>query len=579
MIGRARMERGDMEGALAAFQATQQGDAPRLGGFIDIGNALMCLGRTDEAMQAFMQAATAEDEATLVRLADVLFPHNLWAQAVQVLQRAVQLYPDNAYAYLNLAQGQLRSWLLDAALHNLDRAQELQPDINGVLPMRASIFDKLGDSESALRVYRELIAQEGPSSRYRGSAAYCSLYSESMTPMQISDYHRELFASWEIPAQQRAEHRARFSNVKDARRRLRIAYMTADMHHQHPVNIFMQPVLAHHDASAVEVTLYYGGRAYDEQTRRAKALVHRWRDIAGMTDERVGKLVAEDEIDILVDLAGHTGTNRMQLLARRLAPVQVTFLGYPHSTGVPEIDWMIGDPVVTPEGSEALCSERILRLPDFVFCYSPLEQYPLPKFNRSGPIVFGSFNNINKVTERTIRLWSKVIGAVPGSRLLLKAPSFSDELAMKRYRELFAAHGVGADRLELRGPTGLTEMMAEYADVDIALDPVLYNGGTTSVQALWMGVPIVTLMGGNFAQRMGASALKQLGREEWIAADEDGYIAIAAGLASDRKRLKAEKAGLRARMQASPLSDIVSYTRHLEAALRQAWVDYCEPGA
>jgi predicted O-linked N-acetylglucosamine transferase (SPINDLY family) len=578
LIGRARLDRGDMHGALTAFQGQDSHGASPPAARIEAGNVLMCLGRTVEAHREFTLAAGAKEEAILVRLAEVLFPHNLWAEALAVLEQAVRIDPSNAYAYFNLAQGQARSWQMEAALRNLAQAKSLSQDIPDTSPLEALICDKLGDSESAFRIYQRLAAQDDGGASYSSSAAYASLYVESMTAEQVADHHRALFASWALPPAARATAFRGFANAREPECRLRIAYVTADLHHQHPVNIFMQPLLARHDPSGFDVTIYYGGRAYDAQTRQARAHAQHWREVAAMTDESLHRVIREDGIDILIDLAGHTGGNRARLFAQRAAPVQISFLGYPHSTFVPEMDWLIGDPVVTPEGSEHLCSERLLRLPHAVFCFHPEENYPLPAFRADGPIVFGSFNNINKVTRRSLRLWADIMQRLPSSRLLLKAPSFRDALAQRRFRDLMAAHGIDGERVELRGPTGMSDMMAEYADIDIALDPVQYNGGTTTLQALWMGVPVVTLQGVSFVQRMTASFLAQIGRTTWIAQDDAGYVEAAVRLAQDRQALMAEKTGLRARMMASPLWDIDLYARNFEACLRHAWQVYCSTG-
>ena len=274
-----------------------------------------------------------------------------------------------------------------------------------------------------------------------------------------------------------------------------------------------------------------------------------------------------------MDLSGHTTHNRMGLFARRAAPVQMSYLGYPGSTGVPNIDWLIGDAVVTPPQDDALCSERVARLPGSVFCYAPEEDYPLPTFGADmakRPLTFGSFNNAPKLTPRTLALWARVLQAVPDSRLLLKAPSFGDAGAVAFFRERLVTLGVDADRIEFRGPVGLPVMMAEYADVDIALDPVPYNGGTTSLQALWMGVPVLTLHGTHFVSRMGASFMQAAGLPEWVAHDEDDYVAIAQRMASDRKTLLKLKKGLRQRLQSRPAWDVKRHTRDFETAILDA---------
>jgi predicted O-linked N-acetylglucosamine transferase (SPINDLY family) len=242
------------------------------------------------------------------------------------------------------------------------------------------------------------------------------------------------------------------------------------------------------------------------------------------------------------------------------------------------MDWILADPVVAPEGSDGLYSERVWRLPHTVFCFAPEVNYPYPKYTQAHAqrtLTFGSFNNLPKITQHTVALWSRVLQAVPQSQLLLKAPSFKDEGAIRAFKARFAAHGIDPSRLVFRGPVGLADMMAEYADVDIALDPVPYNGGTTTLQAMWMGVPVVVKAGSNFVSRMGASFMAAAGLPEWVAADDDAYVAIAQRMAADRVALLQLKQGLRQRLQAAPAWDVEAYTRDFERALRAMWADHC----
>ncbi|MFZ3120794.1 MAG: hypothetical protein WA159_21020, partial [Variovorax sp.] len=423
-----------------------------------------------------------------------------------------------------------------------------------------------------LALYRELGEREGPRSPTLSSAAMAALYSDRVSAMEASQLHRTLFAPLGEGARQS------FGNDRSPTRRLRVGYVTADLHHQHPVNLFMQPVLARHDATAFEITVYFVGITFDEQSRLAKSRVARWRDVHSLDDRALARVIEEDQIDVLVDLIGHTSYNRRTLFAQRAAPVQATFLGYPGSTGLPNMDWIIADPEVAPASDDAIYSERVARLPHCVFCYAPEVDYPYPVYDETHaqrPLTFGSFNNISKLTPRTIALWAKVLAAVPKSRLMLKAPSFMDPGAMRRFAGLFGAAGVAEDRLIFSGPSSLQDMMAEYEQVDIALDTLPYNGGTTTYQALWMGVPVVALRGEGFCQRMGHSILSAIGRPEWIAKDEADYVAIAQRLARDRSALLAAKRELRSRMQASPGLDVAAYTRDMERLFRDMWTDWC----
>jgi predicted O-linked N-acetylglucosamine transferase (SPINDLY family) len=251
----------------------------------------------------------------------------------------------------------------------------------------------------------------------------------------------------------------------------------------------------------------------------------------------------------------------------------VTYLGYPGSTGVPNIDYLLADAVVAPANNDTLFSEHVLRFSSSVFCYAPEEHYPLPQWTEAmatRPLTFGSFNNSTKLTQRTLKLWARVLQAVPHSRLVLKAPSFADAGAQALFAHQFSNLGVDAARIEFRGPVGLPQMMTEYADIDIALDPTPYNGGTTSLQALWMGVPVLTLHGQQFVERMGASFMQAAGLPEWVATSEDDYVDIAQRMASDRHALLNLKKGLRTRLLNQPAWDAVRHTRELEDLLLQA---------
>ena len=584
-MARFRLERGDPGRALEALrqalmaqriETTRRTIEPNeLAEMqIDLGEILMRLGMTEDAHRAFERASAATVEATLVRLADTSFRFNLWQEAIAVLERNVELHPDSALAHWNLAHARAESWQMDDALASLARAESLAPQ-PGAKSMRASIAGRHGDADQALALYLELAQAEGSQSKMCSSAAMASLYSDRLAAHEVTELHRRLFA----PLGEGARSSASFANSRSAGRRLKVGLVTADFHHQHPVNIFMQPILTRIDPSRIELTVYFTGVSYDDQTRQARKRAARWVECTAWPDSQLARHIERDGIDVLVDLAGHTSMNRMSLFAQRAAPVQVSYLGYPGSTGVPNIDWILADSVVAPEGSDALFSERVLRLPGAVFCYHPETDYPYPEYgdaHASRPLTFGSFNNVPKLTPRTIALWARVLQAVPGSRLLLKAPSFKDAGAVSVFTRRFAQHGIGFDRLEFRGPVGLTDMMAEYADVDIALDPVPYNGGTTTLQALWMGVPVVALGGGHFVSRMGASFMTALGLSDWVADSDDAYVEVARLQASDRAALLALKQGLRARQRASAAWDIDRHAAAFQDALQAIWRDWCE---
>ena len=570
-MGRYRLERGDAQAALPCLSTALQ-VAQRVGADvnvqaevkIDLGEVLLRLGHQNAGLQVLTEASAATHEPTLARLGALAFRHNLWQEGLAVLRKCVDLFPQSPTARWNLAHLLAECWQMDEALQVLQDAEQLGP-MPGAKSMRASSAGRQGDADTALRLYRELAAESGEQGKFASSSAMSSLYSDQLTAQEVADLHSELFA----PLGQGARTADSFVRPTLSGRRIKLGLVSADFHHQHPVNIFMQPVLREIDRSRFEVFLYFTGVSYDDQTRLAQQRIEHWVEATTLNDTQLAKRIDADGIDLLLDLAGHTGQQRMSLFAKRAAPVQATYLGYPGSTGVPNMDWVLGDEVVTPVGSDSLCSERIARLPGTVYCFAPEVEYPYPAFAdevAKRPLTFGSFNNVPKLTPRTLALWVLILKAVPGSRLLLKAPSFSDGGAVRLFGERLQKLGVDLTRVEFRGPTGLTDMMAEYADMDIALDPVPYNGGTTSLQAMWMGVPVVTQRGHNFVSRMGASFMTAADLPEWVAEDDEGYVRVAVQMAQDRSALLALKRGLRDRLKTQRGWDVVAHTRAMEAA-------------
>ena len=577
-MAKYRLERGDAARALEAMRQAllilrisneTLDDNERAEMQMDLADICMRLGMTHDGHRAFERASVGTSEATLVRLADLSFRYNLWQEAQSVLRRNVALHPNSDTAHWNLAHSLAESWNMQEALESLARAEAIAPQ-SGAKSMRASVAGRSGDADTALQLYKALADEEGPGSKMHSSAAMSSLYSDKLSAQEVADLHRTMFAH----LGENARTVSSFKNDRSPKRKLRLGLVSADFHHQHPVNIFMQPVLARLDPKAFEVTMYFTGVSHDEQTQLAKRRVAHWVEVTNWSDAQLARRIEEDGIDILLDLSGHTSMQRMALFGQRAAPVQATFLGYPGSTGVPNIDWLVADPVVAPKGSEGLFSEKLARLPNSVFCFAPEVDYPYPNYTQAHatrPLTFGSFNNVPKLTPHTVKLWAAVLHEVPGSRLLLKAPSFKDEGAVAAFAQRFEAEGIARDRLEFRGPVGLTDMMAEYADVDIALDPVPYNGGTTTLQALWMGVPVVVKAGSNFVSRMGASFMSAAGLPEWVADSDADYVRIAVSMAQDRQALLALKQGLRERLEALPAWNVDQYTRDFEKALRKMW--------
>lgn len=576
-LGVWRLNAGDADGAVSALSTLVDRSPLRHGSMMYLGEGLLRQGKVAAAEKAFTRASLSPNPDFLLTLSARVYAHNYWQEAIGVLKKALALRPAHAPTLLALAKVHWEVYELSEAQAACRRVLALEPGNKEAAYMLAALPGRMGDARAHLdAVQAEYDASGDPLSRLASSIAMASLYQDTLAPTEVADLHRRLCA----PIEAATVRKAGFSNPQSADRRLRIGYVTGDFHHQHPVNIFMLPVLLRHDHARVEVCVYHTGSMHDEYTRKARAGVDRWLAAAALDDTALQAAIVADGIDVLVDLAGHTSTHRLGVFAKRAAPVQATFLGYPHSTGLSAIDWIIGDATVSPAGHAHLFSEGIAQLPGSVFCWAPVDDYPLPPARAPGvPVTFGSFNNAMKLSPKTISLWVQVLKAVPDAHLLLKAPSLRDAAVQARFASLFAQQGIGKDRLTFRGPTGLAEMMQEYGDIDIALDPLPYNGGTTTLQALWMGVPVVTLAGGNFVGRMGASFLSTLGRQEWVASDESGYVANAVALAHRAGTLRRERAELRNQMADSSLCDIQAYAAHLEALYRRMWSGYCAGNA
>ena len=439
----------------------------------------------------------------------------------------------------------------------------------------ANCYNQLGRMAEARSHYLEVCRIEPEFAHAWTSALACLNYDPDCPPEQAAADHRHWAGQVAAPFYPKL---ARFACDRDPARRLRIGYVSPDLR-RHPVSAIFAPILAAHDRSQVEVTCYYNFAGEDVITLRLKSLAEHWRPVAGIDDEALCERIRGDRIDILVDLAGHTSNNRLLAFARKPAPIQVSWLGYFNTTGLATMDYFISDPWSSPAGQERYYVERLLRLPHTRFCYQPPEYMPavspLPA-NTTGQVTFGCLNNLSKVNEKVLALWGEVLQAVPGAKLRVQAAALDDAPNRARFGELCARHGIAPARLELRGFVPIEHAPASYAAIDIALDPFPFCGGMTSLEALWLGVPVITLAGETIASRQSASMLMNLGMPELIAGNPVQYVNNAADLARDLPRLAALRAGLRQRFAASPLMDYAGFARELEAAYRGMWLSWID---
>jgi protein O-GlcNAc transferase len=367
---------------------------------------------------------------------------------------------------------------------------------------------------------------------------------------------------------------------RDPARRLRIGYVSPDLH-RHSVSFFFAPVLAGHDEAAFEVFCYHNHVREDDVSASLRGDAEHWFNSYGLTDEQFAARVRDDGIDILVDLAGHTAHNRLLAFALRPAPVQMTWLGFPTTVGFPDIGWRISDWQVDPAGHDRHSTEALLRLPNSYFCYrpGPSPAVSLLPAHTAGHVTFGSFNALVKVSETTVAAWAAVLAAVPRSRLILKTSALGEAETRSRLLTEFRSRGIDPGRIEMLAWEEKTEShLATYRRVDIALDTFPYNGATTTCEALWMGVPVVSLSGDTHASRMGRSLLTAAGLRDLVADSVDGFVRAAAGLASDLDGLELLRGGLREQLRSSVLMDEIAFTRSLETLYCHAWQQWCAGG-
>jgi protein O-GlcNAc transferase len=514
----------------------------------------------------YSSRAVSQDGRALSELGQQLWQAGEHEASRDCLERVVAALPGHADPHANLAQALSRLWYGRPALRASRRATILAPAQSRHWSLVGLAHTRFAEIDLALLNYRRARIVEPRADGYVSTELFTILYSDCISAIEKAARHRTLGASL-MPSTRPTSSRAQATRSGTAK--IRVGYVSPDLAGNHPVALFAHPLFKHHDHGRFDIHVYETNEGRDETTGAVQAMADHWRHFRGWRTERIVRAIQDDGIDILVDLCGHTAGNRLDVFAAGAASVQVGFIGYPHSTGLPAMTHLLADSIVAPPALDHLFSEAVVRLPQCVFCVDP-ETLPVaidPSLvERRQSVVFGSFNNSPKIGPRTIALWSKVLKAVPDSVLRLKAASFRDPEYPAHCRRLFGAQGVAPDRLILVEPSGFQDLLAEYAEVDIALDPIVYNGGTTTCQALWMGVPVVTLAGENFCGRMGASILGHAGLAEWVGLSEDEYVDIARSLASDREALVSLRRGLRPRLTATSFSDGAAYTRAVEAA-------------
>ena len=491
------------------------------------------------------------------------FERGRLGEAIAALSRALHLQPINPGTASNLGSAYQYRGELGAAVEAFRRALSQAPQNAGIHINLGNVLLEQGRVDEAITAYQTALCLAPDLGRAEMNLAGATLYLPSGTLGDILVHARR----WSRSSTARPAPPA--SRVRSERPKLGV--ISADFR-QHAVGYLTAPALEGLARAGYELTCYSNSVREDAVTARFKASASHWRDVAGLDDTRLDALIRADDIDILIDLSGFSAGNRMAALARKPAPVQIaSWVGYPATTGLPAMDYILADRHQVPPGAERYYSERVIRLPDSYVCFEPPPDAPEIGESQSGLFTFGSFNGLKKINPQAVALWSRILRAAPDSRLLMKAQGLDCTTTRQRFVDLFGANGIAAKRLQFVGGTSPAEHLDWMRRADLALDPFPYSGGRTTLEALWMGLPVVTLPTESFAGRHSLGYLQTLGLSEWVARDTDHYVELAVSLARDPTSLALWRGCLRERMLASPLADTARFTNDLDSALTTIW--------
>lgn len=583
-LARAHLQRGFSLNALHRHDEAANAFRAALDGEPNLPEAHHQLGNTLRTLRQYPAALASLRQATQLSPADAVFwlsrgmaafESRQLDEAVESFQQAVKFNPSLPEAHEILAQARLEQHRTDEARMQLQEALRLRPNFLDAHHDLGRICSEEGLIAEAIGHYRDALAV-AHSPETQSNCLFLLHYLPATDPVSHFAAHRQWSEWFEKPV---CENRLPHLNPRDPDRPLRVGYISPDFR-DHPVTCFFEPILQGHHPDTFTTYCYANVKSPDAVTERLRLRACRWRDIYGWTPEKVAQLIRQDGIDILVELAGHTTDNSLLVCARKPAPIQITWIGYPNTTGLDAIDYRLTDRFTDPPGTtEIYHSERLIRLPETFSCYrAPAESPevgPLPALV-NGHVTFGSFNNFRKLSDPTLQLWARLLREVPTARLLIKSQGLSNPEVEARLRARFVNAGIDARRIQLHA-AGLSkhQHMALYHEVDLCLDPFPYNGTTTTCDALWMGLPVVTLAGRTHVARVGLSLVSHLGFPSWAAETPDAYVAKCRHLISDLPALAALRLRLREQMRQSPLCDAPKFIIHLEAALRILWQKWC----
>jgi len=577
-LGAALEEQGHDQEAIRSYRRVLEIEPGHAAAQDKLAYSLVRLDQFDEAAACFRQILVRDPHNVnaLNSLGLLLNIKGQFHEAVSQYRLAVKLKPDFLAAHGNLGNVLMDLHQFGDAAASYHRVLELNPDSADAYNNIGSAFKDLGDLGKALVSYRKAMTLRPELAVAHSNLLMVQNYLSEQPPEELFEEARrfgETVARLAPPFEP-------LHNSPMPDRCLRVGFVSADLS-AHPVGYFVESILAALSAETsgrLELFAYSNSSQSDEVTERIKSHLRGWHPVHDRSDASLVQQIRDDRIDILIDLSGHTGGNRLPVFAARPAPVQISWLGYFATTGVAAIDYLIADPWTLPAHLEGQFTEKILRLPQTRLCFTAptldLGTAALPAL-ANGYITFACFNALPKMNDAVVALWARILHAVPGSRLHLMASQLNEASNRQTTLERFTAHGIEPARLLIQGPVPRAKYLQTYHRVDIALDPFPYTGGTTTVEALWMGVPVLTLEGNTFLSRQGVGLLMNAGLPEWVATDADDYVKRAVAHAGDLQRLSVLRTGLRSQVLASPIFDAPRFARHFEIALRDVWHKWC----
>jgi protein O-GlcNAc transferase len=579
-LGNVQAARGQLNLAVASYREALRSRPDFADAHFNLANALHNLGQYEQAIEAYHRSIKLHPwPPAYSNLADSLRELGRKAEAIDSYQKALAIWPKESPIHRHLGDLYRSQGDVDSAIASYHRAIEFNPTNVFAVTNLGNAYKDRGQIQEAVDCYQRALAIDP---NYEPADAN-RVYSLTMHPQYDGQALLKELRIWEDRHARRFQSTGRpHGNDRSPDRRLRIGYVSADFRN-HVIGRNLLPLFRDRDREQFEVVCYYNAVRGDGMTESFRTLADGWRPIVNLNDQQATELIRADQIDILIDLSLHTAANRLLIFAHRPAPMQVSFAGYPGGTGLSTISWRISDPYLDPPGSDGGYVEKTHRLPDSFWCYDPQamqwepdggtapEVQPLPAVH-NGYVTFGCLNTFAKINQDVLDLWGRALAGVDYSHLLVMAPPGD---CRRRVLETLARQGVKAERAEFTTYQPRREYLKQFSRIDIALDTFPYNGHTASLDAMWMGVPVISLIGRTVVGRAGLSQLSNLGLSELAVHNGEQFILLAKRLVADLPRLAELRQTLRQRMLASPLTDGKRFTRNVEAAFRTIWKDYC----